>query len=554
MNSTATDPIGAILPVLIVGSGCVFLVLAAIYVFILSKVPETKEETSQSLSDVREVISPGPRVVSLDESTYPGGHLTVLFGSESGTAISFAKQIEREGKQNGFKVRVVDLNDVGENIKFLLAEEYRDNGNNARAIFIMSTYGEGAPTENAKLFVDALSFKAGYENKAIYEFDAEDSAEEKKSEENDSKLLKGLNYAVFGLGDRGYPHYNTAGKFVDWALSKVGSERITDLGLGNSGGDLEGDFETWKDNHLWPSLKQRYIDSSRATEGKDTSDLEIPDCHYDVEYLQKSDAIVEADRVSPNDVPASAKHYFTAVDCPVTASRELRSSGSGSTLHTEIDISKSKDLTKYKTADNLCVLPVNDQKVVEALANALSFDLDSVFRIKAAYGYEDNYSVPFPTPCTVRECLSRYCDLTIAPGRSNLKQLATYAKDPSDRSALLRMSSKEDRTEYYEKIVHARVGFAAIILKLFRSIKLPLEHFIWLCPRLRPRYYTISSSSSLHPDTIHITVSIVREELKNGSFYCGVCSNHLARAAKNGMVRVTCKDSTFRLPSNVSKE
>mmetsp|Transcript_22520 Transcript_22520/g.33778 ORF Transcript_22520/g.33778 Transcript_22520/m.33778 type:complete len:660 (+) Transcript_22520:334-2313(+) len=187
----------------------------------------------------------------------------------------------------------------------------------------MSTYGEGAPTENAKLFVDALSFKAGYENKAIYEFDAEDSAEEKKSEENDSELLKGLNYAVFGLGDRGYPHYNTAGKFVDWALSKVGSERITDLGLGNSGGDLEGDFETWKDNHLWPSLKQRYIDSSRATEGKDTSDLEIPDCHYDVEYLQKSDAIVEADRVSPNDVPASAKHYFTAVDCPVTVIAEM---------------------------------------------------------------------------------------------------------------------------------------------------------------------------------------------------------------------------------------
>eukprot|EP00957_Ditylum_brightwellii_P082091 6242464-Ditylum_brightwellii.AAC.1 len=218
----------------------------------------------------------------------------------------------------------------------------------------------------------------------------------------------------------------------------------------------------------------------------------------------------------------------------------------------EIDISKSKDVINYQTADNLGVLPVNDDKVIEAVANALSYDLDAVFRIKAAPGKEGKHSVPFPTPCTVRECLSRYCDLTIAPRRSDLKQLAAYAKDPLDRSALLRMASKEGKAEYHEKIIDAHVGIGDIVSNLCRSIEAPLEHFIGLCPRLHPRYYTISSSSSQHPDSIHITVSILKEELGSGSVYTGVCSNHLAGIIQNGKIRVFCRDSTFRLPSDVS--
>ena len=219
----------------------------------------------------------------------------------------------------------------------------------------------------------------------------------------------------------------------------------------------------------------------------------------------------------------------------------------------EIDISKAGDDLRYQTADNLGVLPVNDDDVVEAVAGALGYDLDAVFRLKPSPGHEHKHAALFPTPCTIRECLARYCDLTQAPRRSDLKLLASYAKDPMDRTALLRMSSKEGKAEYREKIVNAHIGIADIIARLCRSIEMPLEHFIAACPRLLPRYYTISSSSSMHPDTIHITVSVVKTEMEDGSLHLGVCSHHLAGIVENQTIRVFCRDSSFRLPTDPSR-
>ena len=116
-------------------------------------------------------------------------------------------------------------------------------------------------------------------------------------------------------------------------------------------------------------------------------------------------------------------------------------------------------------------MPVNDDGVVEAVAGALGYDLDAVFRLRPAPDHEHKHAFLFPTPCTVRECLARYCDLTQAPRRSDLKLLASYATDPLDRSALLRMSSKEGKAEYREKILSAHIGIGDIVARLCRSIE-----------------------------------------------------------------------------------
>lgn len=326
------------------------------------------------------------------------------------------------------------------------------------------------------------------------------------------------------------------------------------LGVGDDDDDLEGDFENWKDGTMWPALKKRYHVEASSSAHHATKQNHLPDCQYAVEYLTDVDASsARHDEIPPEKMHNSSKHYFTAVDCPVTVNRELRSEAdSGSTVHLEIDISKTNGAVKYQTADNLGVLPVNEDDVVEAVAKALGYDLDAVFRVKYAQGHED-HGAPFPSPCTVRECLARYCDLTSAPRRSDLKLLASYAEDITDKKALLRMASKEGKAEYREKIVDDHVGIADIVARLCKSIKCPLEHFIATCPRLHPRYYTISSSSLLHPNSVHITVSVLKTKRQDGSIFSGVCSNHLAGIVDHGMVRVFCRDSTFRLPADPAK-
>jgi NADPH-ferrihemoprotein reductase len=139
------------------------------------------------------------------------------------------------------------------------------------------------------------------------------------------------------------------------------------------------------------------------------------------------------------------------------------------------------------------------------------------------------------------------------PRRSELKLLAAYAKDPITKQALMRLSSKDGKAEYKEKILDAKMGIVDIISKLCPSIEMPLEHFISVCPRLHPRYYTISSSSSIHPKSIHATVSVLSEKRQDGSEFKGVCTNYLADLVDNGKIRAFVRESTFRLPADASK-
>lgn len=567
---------------MMIGSGCATLALASGLAYVMSRRggKRSRDGSANAVEDVKE-----EKHEELDHEQYPGGHLTVYFGSQTGTAESFAQILAREGESDrGFKVRVVDLEDAEDDLDgHILDERFRDADGRNRAVFLMATYGEGEPTDNAAAFVRLLKAKAGMKTGGAggYMGTADDFAEEKKGDgdevgddadgEADPSFMSGLDYAVFGLGNRQYEHFNAMGKLTDEALAKIGASRLAELGVGDDDNDLEADFENWKDNVLWPALEKRYIGDAATVAAKHehmhksevaSASDDLPECPYVAEYLPPGSAdagSIKPDAVRLEDVHTSTKHYFTAVDCPVRVTRELRTDRDpGSTVHLEIDISKAGDAMRYRTADNLGVLPVNDDGVVEAVAGALGLDLDAAFRLKLAQdggggGDEEEqhkHSALFPTPCTVRECLARYCDLTAPPRRSDLKRLASYARDPLDRSALLRMASKEGKAEYREKIVGGHVGVADIVSRLCPSIAMPLEHFVAVCPRLLPRYYTISSSSSVHPDSIHITVSVIRTEKLGGGVHRGVCSSHLAGIVENGTVRVFCRESSFRLPSD----
>jgi NADPH-ferrihemoprotein reductase len=405
----------------------------------------------------------------------------------------------------------------------------------------MATYGEGEPTDNAVSFIRFLKEESEVDYCSV------DDDEEKKGDESVRDLSESFNsleFAVFGLGNRQYEQFNATGKLVNTLLEKCGCSRIASIGIGDDDNDLEGDFESWKDKVLWPILKKRYgVEKFECI--ADTCQ-KLPECHYTVEFL---DGPSTAKQEANHHAPLASKHYFTASECCVTEKRELRSPvDGGSTLHLEIDSTSME----YKTADNLAILPVNDDATIEKVAKALGYNPSTYFKLLPAKGHESKFAALFPTPCTVYECLARYCDLLGPPRRSELKLLAQYATDPICKKALIRLASKEGKAEYKEKVMDAKLGIVDIISKLCPSIEMPLEHFVSVCPRLQPRYYTISSSSSVYPKSIHATVSVLSEEKENGSTFKGVCSGYLSDMITDGKVRAFVRDSTFRLPTDVS--
>lgn len=131
--------------------------------------------------------------------------MIVFYGSQTGTAEEFAARLAKEAARYGMKAMVADPEEYEMEDLTKLVEIQ-----NSLAVFCVATYGEGDPTDNAQEFFEWLN--------------------------NGGADLTGLRYAVFGLGNKTYEHYNKVGKLLDSKLEQFGAERIFELGLGDDDG------------------------------------------------------------------------------------------------------------------------------------------------------------------------------------------------------------------------------------------------------------------------------------------------------------------------------
>ncbi|KAJ0402117.1 hypothetical protein ATCC90586_002659 [Pythium insidiosum] len=508
------------------------------------KIGEQMKMYKQTAAMAQQNASTKPKDAS-NAAQFPGGRLTILFGSQTGTAEGFADMLKKEGRKHGFDAHAVDL------------EEYdalESLPNEKCVIFVMATYGEGDPTDNAVAFHKLLKNK-----------DAELSDD----------AFKGVGYTVFGLGNRQYEHYNAMGRFVDEHMASFGAHRVYHYGEGDDDGSMDEDFDNWKEN-LWRELRQQFVAGVSNNDGDDAnaknSDLAPIELEYNVREVRCPPGGVTPPVSSETRMKTSTKHFFTAANAKVIVNRELRqSTDGGSTVHIEMDLKDTG--VKYVTADNLAVLPDNPTDIVEQLANLMGYDLEQWVTLEPV-GEDTHGELPFPTPCTIETILTSYLAINSAPRKGPLKQMAYYARDESERARLLHLSSKEGKDDYQQWVLDDERSFVDVFAH-FTSVRVPLGALIELVPYQQPRYYTISSSSLVNPQRVHITVSIISNKKSDGRVFRGVCTNHLAglsplgdhsskkkkrdsRPGEQGVkkprewpsARVFVRPSTFRLPKD----
>jgi sulfite reductase alpha subunit-like flavoprotein len=81
------------------------------------------------------------------------------------------------------------------------------------------------------------------------------------------------------------------------------------------------------------------------------------------------------------------------------------------------------------------------------------------------------------------------------------------------------------------------------VLGDFRSARPPVGWLLSVVPRLRPRYFSISSSPRVHPRTAHLTVAVVSWTTPHKRARVGLCTSWLAAldpAAAAGGVTLPC--------------
>jgi NADPH-ferrihemoprotein reductase len=399
------------------------------------------------------------------------------------------------------------------------------------SLFLMATYGEGEPTDNAAAF---------------YRWS------KNEDRELEADYLNGASFAVFGLGNRQYEHFNKMGKSIDENLGKLGGKRVFELGLGDDDGSLEEDFDKWKEQ-LWVSLVAQFHPDSAAQGGAVASVGAAPvKLSFTLETVSAAEAAKASAKAIPaNQISASTRHFFTAPVAPVVTNRELRNQAAGSdvgsTRHIEIGLGGTG--VSYLTADNLAVLPENDTAAVETLARTMGYALDDTIVVKPTDA--SSFKHQFPSPCTVREALTRFFDVTGPLRHATVSQLAPYITDAKQQAWLAELINKEKRSEFKRYIEDGTKSLIDLLTGELSSARIPLADFFHIAPAIQPRYYTISSSSSVHPDVVHITVSVTEFKRADNTVFRGLCSSYLAAGATR-TCRVFVRPSSFRLPASNS--
>ncbi|XP_038669660.1 NADPH--cytochrome P450 reductase-like isoform X2 [Scyliorhinus canicula] len=470
---------------------------------------------------VRQQEADPSRVQTIRETSFiekmkkTGKNIVVFYGSQTGTAEEFANRLSKDAQRYGMRGMATDPEEYDMSELNRLTEI-----ENTLAIFCMATYGEGDPTDNAQDFYDWM-------------------------QETDLDLT-GVKYAVFGLGNKTYEHFNAMGKCVNKRLEQLGAERIFELGLGDDDGNLEEDFIMWREQ-FWPAVCEHF--GVEAT-GDDSSIRQYElvvhnDMNMNKVYTGEMGRLKAYEIQKP---PFDAKNPFLA---PVTANRKLNRGGERHLMHLELDIGGSK--IRYESGDHVAVFPINDSTIVSEIGKILNSDLDVIFSLKNL-DEESNKKHPFPCPTTYRTALSHYLDITNPPRTNVLYELAQYASDPKEQEFLRKMasSSPEGKSQYLKWVVEDRRNILAILQDL-QSLRPPIDHLCELLPRLQARYYSIASSSKVHSDSIHICAVVVEYTSKAGRINRGVATTWLHNKVPTGndhksTVPMYVRKSQFRLP------
>lgn len=435
----------------------------------------------------------------MDESSK---NCVVFYGSQTGTAEDYASRLAKEGSSRfGLKTMVADL----EEYEYENLDQFPED---KVAMFVLATYGEGEPTDNAVEF---------------YEFIGSEDINFSEKGGADAQPLGSLSYVAFGLGNNTYEHYNSMVRNVTKYLDKLGAKRIGDAGEGDDGaGTMEEDFLAWKEP-MWAALSE-------------AMSLEEREAVYEpvFEITEKPEMDIEDDTVylgepNKNHLEGHAKGPFNAHNpyiAPIAESREIFNDKTRNCLHMEVDISGSN--LQYTTGDHIAVWPTNAGKEVDRFLNILGL-AEKRHMVISVKGLDATAKVPFPSPTTYEAVVRYHLEICAPVSRQFVSSLAQFAMNDSLKAKISEMGSEKDAFKKEVADKHYNIAqFLEAVSGGEKWDKIPFPIFIESLNKIQPRYYSISSSSLVQKNKISITAVVDSVEVPGAPHVVkGVTTNYL---------------------------
>ncbi len=339
-----------------------------------------------------------------------------------------------------------------------------------------------------------------------------------------------LSYTVFGCGNTEWAEtYQAVPTQLDAGLEQRGATRIHPRGAGDARGDFDAAYRNWHDT-LW----------------QDVGTALGVDAPHETDESQPRLAITVTNRQVTNPVIMSY-HAQAAV---VRDNRELQGVGTDrSTRHLEVALPSG---VQYKAGDHLGVLPRNNINLIRRVM--LHFGLDAGSYVTIIPNRGSHTHLPTDEPAPLLGVLGSCVELQDPATRGDIEVMLRYTDDHEQRSSLEGFIGSDDASQTrFRNEVLSRSRSLLDLLEDYPACEMPFEVFLDRLAPLRPRYYSISSSPLVSPDTCSITTGVLRAPARSGiGEFAGVCSSYLESNAPNSTVFAFVREPTiaFRPPES----
>uniref|UniRef100_A0A182N6W8 NADPH-dependent diflavin oxidoreductase 1 n=1 Tax=Anopheles dirus TaxID=7168 RepID=A0A182N6W8_9DIPT len=434
--------------------------------------------------------------------------LTILYGSQSGTAQDLAEQIWRESKMYYFRGNVLPMDEY--DVSELINERF--------VVCVCSTYGQGEEPDNMKRFWKFLL---------------------RKSLPTDS--LRHLHFAVLGLGDSRYPKFNYVAKKLHKRLVQLGGTALLPVGLCDDQHDLGygAVFLPWI-NQLWDQLG-RTVPLPAGQHKLSESPREF---RWNVHIVNDGDSSpVITDLYADVKMPCGFQ----------TMVLENRRTTTPDHFQDVRMITFEKKAVPWCPGDVLYVRPHSSRESVDQLfeifrQHELTLDEETVVQVKAI-----DSEMPVPSilqkPLPLVVIAEQYWDLTAIPRARAFAVLAKNCPNELEREKLTEFSQYEGQEELFSYANRPRRTILEVLQDFPHATKsLTPEALFELFQPMKPRAFSIASA--VESGRLQILVAVIEYRTKLSVPRRGLCSHWLKRLQPGDVINAWVRKSTFQLPTD----
>lgn len=433
-------------------------------------------------------------------------NLTILYGSQSGTAQDLAEQIWRDSKMYHLKGAVSAMDEY--DIAKLIDERF--------VVMVCSTYGQGEEPDNMKRFWKFLL---------------------RKNLPSDS--LRGMFFGVLGLGDSRYPKFNYVAKRLHKRLLQLGATALLPVGFCDDQHDLGygAVFMPWITN-FWNKL------------------IELSPIPNGLQILQESPREYRW-LVAPFSGPASEENDMYAdvkVDnLFVTTVEENRRTTAEDHFQDVRFITFTKKSVNWSPGDVVYVRPHNSPEDVDRLFELFQEHNMKLNKSTVVLVQEIDSEMPVPAilrkPLPLERIAQQYWDLTAIPRARAFAVLARTCPNDLECEKLREFSSYEGQEELFSYANRPRRTILEVLQDFPHATgALTMAALFELFQPIKPRAFSIASSAA--SGKLQILVAVIEYRTKLKEPRKGLCSNWLKRLQPGHTLRVWTRKGTFQLPTD----